>query len=82
LATDFGGAMNDIMSFALGIVLLCGAWFRWPWLVDPPSEWYPYYSQAILKKHFGVRAVVCFTYFLGTAFFAVGSIGIYLRLTP
>jgi hypothetical protein len=50
---------------AIGVILWCGAFFRWRWLVDPPLSWSPYYSQALIKATFGTTAVIIFTYFLG-----------------
>src|SRR5437667_9693284 len=59
---------NDIVPFTVGIILILGAFFRWRWLVDPPLEWAPMYSQALLKLIVGTRGVVWFTYFLGLLF--------------
>jgi len=61
-----------IVLFAVGIFLICGAFFRWRWLVDPPEEMSPYYSQALLKTMMGTRGVVWFTYFLGVLSIAAG----------
>jgi hypothetical protein len=59
---------------AVGVILFCGAFFRWRWLVDPPIK-EPLdliYSQAVLKATFGTTAVIIFTYFLGAVFIFCG----------
>jgi len=50
---------------AIGLTLIYGAYARWRWLVDPPTDMRFYYSQAVLKRVFGVRFVVVYTYCLG-----------------
>ncbi len=57
---------------ALGVMLIVGAAQRWPWLVDPPERYWFMYSQSFIKKLFGTRAVVSFTYVMGLLFIAVG----------
>ncbi|WP_423969778.1 immunity 17 family protein [Candidatus Binatus sp.] len=74
--------MTGVIALAIGIVLVCGAFFRWRWLVDPPDEMSPYYSQALLKTIFGRRGVVWFTYFLGVLFMAAGILGLFPNLLP
>lgn len=63
--------------FGLGLVLVLGAFYKWPWLVDPPADWWPYYSQATIKKFLGRRVLLIYTYVLGAAFAIVGGIGLY-----
>lgn len=48
-----------------GLVLIYGAWRRWPFLVSPPEYLWPIYSQAFIKKHFGPSAVIYATYVMG-----------------
>jgi hypothetical protein len=48
-----------------GFVLVLGSQRRWSWLVDPPEELWPFYSQALLKKLIGTDGVVWFTYVVG-----------------
>jgi len=69
--------MIFIVFFTLGLILIIGAFFRWRWLVDPPLEWAPMYSQALLKLIVGTRGVVWFTYFLGLLFLLAGPVGYY-----
>ncbi len=71
-----------MIPLVIGIVLICGAFFRWRWLVDPPLEMSPYYSQALLKNLLGTKAVVWFTYFLGTLFVISGILILFPNLWP
>jgi|HubBroStandDraft_2_1064218.scaffolds.fasta_scaffold83116_2 hypothetical protein len=67
---------------AIGAVLFCGAFFRWRWLVDPPTK-KPLdliYSQARLKAMFGTTAVLIFTYFLGAVFIFCGVLTLHPTL--
>jgi len=54
-----------VAALSVSAVLVGGAYRRWAWLVDPPSSWWPFYSQATIKKLFGTKATLLFTYFLG-----------------
>ena len=53
------------MMLVAALALLYGAKQRWKFLVDPPEWLWLCYSQAFLKKTFGARFVVVFTYALG-----------------
>jgi len=64
---------------AIGLTLIYGAHARWRWLVDPPTDMRFYYSQAVLKRVFGVRFVVIYTYFLGLMFIAFAVWGVVAR---
>ena len=55
----------DAVSFLMGMTLIIGAFRDWKWLVDPPSQMWSYYSQALLKRLFGRRFLVAYTYFVG-----------------
>lgn len=55
----------------LGIVILCGAVFKWKWLVDPDEKYADVYSQAKLKKLLGQKFLLAFTYILGIAFIII-----------
>ena len=61
-----------IMS--LGVALILGAFFRLSGIVDPPTNWAPFYSQALIKKLFGVYFLRLFTYALGILFVSVSLI--------
>ena len=67
---------------ALGVLLWCGAIFRWRWLVNPPikKRLDLIYSQAYLKALFGTTAVVIFTYFLGAVFIFCGLLTLHPTL--
>ncbi len=66
------GVMFFLAVISLGAVLVFGTAQRWRWLVDPPEDYWFFYSQAFIKKFFGARAVVSFTYVIGFAFIVVG----------
>jgi hypothetical protein len=69
--------MNIVtVLLAGGVFLICGAFFRWRWLVDLPEEMSPYYSQALLKTIAGTKRVVWFTYFLGVLCIALALLKI------
>ncbi len=61
--------------FALGVLTIIGAYRRWSWLVDPPAYLWPFYSQAFLKRIFGTRVVVIFTYLVGLTLIALAVLG-------
>jgi len=69
----------NLITAAIGVMLIVGAYRRWRWLVDPPTDLAPYYSQALLKRILGVRGVVVFTYLLGFTFVALSLYG-FLRV--
>ena len=76
----FTGAIRQVINEILvvaGIVLVVGAYRRWRWLVDPPIEWSPYYSQAHIRRLFGKTFTVYFTYFLGIVFVFGGGLLVY-----
>ena len=50
--------------------MIYGAYRKWSWLVDPPEYLWPVYSQAFLKKLFGRRFVIGWTYLFGILFVA------------
>jgi hypothetical protein len=58
-----------------GIVVIYGAYSRWPMLVDPPETLWLTYSQAGIKRLFGQKFLLFFTYFLGILFILVGAVG-------
>lgn len=62
---DLPGILIALLFFLCGLTLIIGAYRRWDWLVDPPTDMWPYYSQAFLKKLFGSSFVVGFTYVIG-----------------
>ena len=70
-----GELLGEVAFAAIGFLLLVGAIQRWSWLVDPPDEAWPYYSQALLKKILGsADAVRAFTIFTGVSFIAVSVV--------
>ena len=67
---------------AIGVFLWCGAFFRWRWLVDPPTKrpldlmW----SQAAFKAKFGTKALIVLTYFMGAVFIFCGILTLHPTL--
>ena len=53
------------LLLGVGLALIYGAYRRWSWLIDPPDYLWPVYSQAFLKKLFGRRVVIGWTYLFG-----------------
>ena len=61
----------------IGVLLIVGAYQRWPILVDPPLKFADVWSQAALKKLFSKRFLLLFTYFLGLLFLTLALTGLY-----
>ena len=60
-------------SFALvGLLLLVGAYRKWDWLIDPPTEYWFIYSQSLVKLILGKTGVIWFTYLLACLHLASG----------
>jgi hypothetical protein len=55
-----------------GAMLIYGAHRRWRWLVNPDMVAWPFYSQSFLKRLFGQKAALGFTYLSGFSMIAVG----------
>jgi len=64
-----------VVSF-VGAILLFGASKQWQWLVNPPTEWAWFYSQSFIKKTFGKKGLLIYTYLIGFLLLAVGVVGI------
>ena len=75
---DLFGLALFLVVVVLGLVLIIGAVKRWPWIVNPPDEAWFWYSQAFIKKIFGPRVLLYFTYALGLATIAAGLYGLTL----
>jgi hypothetical protein len=71
------GILFALFFFTAGMVLVVGAHRRWDWLVNPPDEMWPYYSQAFIKKLFGKEGVIVFTYCLGILFMVLSLYGLF-----
>ncbi len=65
------------MFIAMGVLAIVGAHYRWAWLIDPNDLgwWSRFYSQAMLKRWFGRRFVLAYTYGVGALFIAAGLFG-------
>ena len=68
--------VGPVLGAVFGVLLIIGAFQRWRWLVDPPVEAWPFYSQSFIKKVFGTKAVTAFTYFAGAAILLLSLIGL------
>jgi hypothetical protein len=62
---------------AAGLALILGSVKRWKWLVDPPTEYWPFYSHSFLKKFFGQEALLPFNYLLGIVLIILSLFGIW-----
>ena len=51
-----------------GVLLFIGAYRKNSWLVDPPESYWLIYSQSFIKKFFGKKVLLCFTYFFAIVF--------------
>ena len=60
--------------------MIYGAYRKWSWLVDPPEYLWPVYSQAFLKKLFGRRVVIGWTYLFGIVFVAAMFVSLWSTL--
>jgi hypothetical protein len=59
-------------TILVGGFLLLGVKQKWRWLVDPPEDWSPFYSQAFLKENFGPNAPRTLARCLGIGLIALG----------
>ena len=71
------GLFIAIFFIFAGIVLLVGTKKRWVWLVDPPADYWTFYSHSFLKKFFGKTFLLYFNYILGIVFILLSLIGIW-----
>lgn len=65
-----------LLFFFAGVASCVGAYRRWKWLVDPPEELWLVYSQAFIRRVFGKKFTIGFTYFLGILFIVGAVIGL------
>jgi hypothetical protein len=75
------GLAFSLLFIVAGLMTLYGAYRRWPMLIDPPEDLWFSYSQAGIKKLFGKRITLVFTYFLGAMFVSIGGLGLFRVLT-
>src|SRR5437773_4269785 len=59
-----------VLLLGAGVATIYGAYRKWSWPVDPPDYLWPVYPQAFLKKPYGRRFVIGWTYFIGIVFVA------------
>jgi hypothetical protein len=64
-----------IFFIIAGIIIIVGTKKRWSWLVDPPVDYWTFYSHSFLKKFFGKTFLLYFNYFLGIVFILLSLIG-------
>lgn len=70
----------SLLLIACGAIVIVGAYYKWPVLVDPPKEMSMVYSQQLIKRIFGKRAVLWDTYLLGILFVGAGAFGLWCAL--
>jgi hypothetical protein len=61
----------------LGILLIWGTIKKFSYLIDPPKEWYSFYSHAFIKKLLGGKFLILYNYFIGILFVLLGIIGLW-----
>lgn len=71
--SDLGQALFGMVFVMASVLSIMGVRRRWGWLVDPPDELWPVYSQSMIKKLFGSEALVGYTMFMGVTFAIVGA---------
>lgn len=64
-----------------GSMLIVGAYQRWSWLVDPPTRFWPFYSQSLIKRVFGATTALLVTYFIGLILVSLGIASIFWHLS-
>ena len=67
--------LAGVMFASFGLLLMVGAQRRWKWLVDPPEELWPVYTQSLVKKLCGTDVLETYTYYCGLIFLAGSVIG-------
>jgi hypothetical protein len=65
-----------IFFIIAGVILIVGTNKKWMWLVDPPEDYWMFYSHSFIKKIFGKKMLLYFNYFLGILFILFSLIGI------
>jgi hypothetical protein len=71
------GLLFAIFFILAGIILIVGTKKRWRWLVDPPEDYWMFYSHSFLKKVFGKTFLLYFNYMLGIILIVLCLIGIW-----
>jgi hypothetical protein len=61
----FLGFLIYLFFVFLGMILIVGTWWRWPWLVDPPLDQWTFNFHAFIKKFFGQKFLIYFNYVVG-----------------
>jgi len=72
--SGLGQALFGMVFVIVGILSVQGVRMRWGWLIDPPDDLWPVYSQAMIKKLFGSAALERYTMWTGVMFLAVGAV--------
>jgi hypothetical protein len=77
---DLGQALLGALFVVVGVLSIVGVRKRWGWLVDPPDELWPLYSQSFIKRFFGKAALEGYTMFTGVVFVAAGAIFVVIAI--
>ena len=64
--------IGSLWGIAIGLVFILGAVKKWKVIVDPPEEWWPFYTQALYKKFIGKDSLSAQTYIVGLCCLFVG----------
>lgn len=65
---QFSGMMFSVAVFTIGALMVYGAIAGWRFLIDPPEEWSPFYSQSFIKRIFGKKFLYYETIVVGVLF--------------
>ncbi len=57
-----------------GLLIIYGTYKKWKWIVDPSAKYSNADSQVIIKKWFGKKFLIVYSYIVGFAFFLFGFI--------
>lgn len=69
------------LMLATGLLLIVGAYRQWAWLVNPPDHLWPFYSQALIKRVFGIKFLIIFTYLSGVIVLIGAGLIVYFGIT-
>lgn len=72
-----GGLLFSIGFMAMGATFILGTWKKWPIFVNPPDDWWPYYSQSLIKKILGRKGLIVFNYGFGALSIIAALFGLF-----
>ena len=76
---NYPGMLFSFAVFTIGVLMVYGAIAGWKFLIDPPEEWSPFYSQSFIKKVFGKRFLYYETIVVGRMFICAGLYVLFIK---